>query len=259
MILKDRVAVVSAAGSGIGRAGAEIMAREGAIVVVTDLDAKRAEDTAARIVAAGGRAEARVLDVGDDTAVQAVVEDTVAAHGKVDILHSHAGVQIEGGIEELSADGLDCSHHLNVHAHFVAVKSVVEPMKRAGGGVVLLTASNAGVFPDYGMIGYITTKAATVMMAEQLALDLGKYGIRVNALCPGWIDTAFNEPYMRQLGGREALERVVASRVPLCRFGTVEEIAEAILFLVSDRSSYVTGHALVIDGGERLVGAGAES
>jgi NAD(P)-dependent dehydrogenase (short-subunit alcohol dehydrogenase family) len=124
--------------------------------------------------------------------------------------------------------------------------------------VILLTASNAGVFPDYGMIGYITTKAAVVMMAEQLALDLGKHDIRVNALCPGWIDTPFNAPYERQLGGRQALEQAVEQRVPLRRFGTVEEIAEAVLFLVSDRSSYITGHALVIDGGERLVGAGPE-
>ena len=91
------------------------------------------------------------------------------------------------------------------------------------------------------MTGYITTKAAVVMMAEQMALDLAKYGIRVNALCPGWIDTPFNEAYERQLGGREALETVVARRVPLGRFGRTDEIADAILFLLSDRSSYVTG------------------
>lgn len=258
MILQDKVAVVTAAGSGIGRAGAMIMAREGATVVVTDLVAARAEETAAGITVAGGRAEARAVDVGDDGALAALMAETAAAHGRIDILHSHAGVQIEGGIEELDAAGLDRSHALNVHSHFVAVKNAVPHMKE-GGGVVLLTASNAGVFPDYGMIGYITTKAAVVMMAEQLALDLGKHDIRVNALCPGWIDTPFNAPYERQLGGRRSLEQAVGQRVPLRRFGTVEEIAEAVLFLVSDRSSYITGHALVIDGGERLVGAGPES
>lgn len=258
MLLKDKIAVVTAAGSGIGRAGAEAMAREGARVVATDLAGERAEATAARIAAAGGCAEAKTLDVGDDAALRALMDGVAAAHGRIDILHSHAGVQIEGGIEELGADDLDRSHRLNVHAHFVAVQSALPHMKAAG-GAILLTASNAGVFPDYGMIGYITTKAAVVMMAEQLALDLAKHGIRVNALCPGWIDTPFNQAYERQLGGRAALEEVVAKRVPLGRFGRIAEIAEAILFLVSERASYVTGHALVVDGGERLVGAGPES
>ena len=258
MSLKDRVAIVTAAGSGIGRAGAEAMARDGAVVVATDLIAERAEETAARIAAAGGRAEARGVDVGEDAALRDLMDDTAARHGRIDILHSHAGVQIEGGVEQLDPADLDRSHRFNVHAHFVAVQSALPHMKD-GGGVVLLTSSNAGVFPDYGMIGYIATKAAVVMMAEQMALDLGRYGIRVNALCPGWIDTPFNDAYERQLGGREALEKVVATRVPLGRFGRIDEIADAILFLVSDRSSYITGHALVVDGGERLVGAGPEA
>ncbi len=256
MILEGRVALVTAAGSGIGRAGAEAMAREGALVVATDLVAGRAEETARRIAEAGGRAEARALDVGDDDAIARVIGEVAASHGRLDILHSHAGIQIEGGVEELDAENLDRSHRLNVHAHFVAAKAAVPHMKARGGGVILLTSSNAGVFPDYGMTGYITTKAAVVMLAEQLALDLGRHGIRVNALCPGWIDTPFNDGYERQLGGRAALEKVVATRVPLGRFGSVEEMAEAILFLVSDRSSYLTGQALVVDGGERLVGAG---
>ena len=258
MSLTGRVAVVTAAGSGIGRAGAEAMAREGALVVATDLIAERAEETAARIISAGGRAEAGGLDVGEDAALRDLMNDVAERHGRIDILHSHAGIQIEGSVETLDAKGLDKSHHYNVHAHFVAAQSAVPHMKNRG-GVVLLTSSNAGVFPDYGMTGDITTKAAVVMMAEQMALDLGKFGIRVNALCPGWIDTPFNDGYERQLGGRGALENVVATRVPLGRFGRIDEIAEAILFLVSDRSSYITGHALVIDGGERLVGAGPEA
>ena len=255
MSLKDKVVVVSAAGSGIGRAGAVAMARQGALVIASDRSAARAEETAARIRSAGGRAEARAVDVGDDEALRALMDEVGAAHSRIDVLHSHAGVQIEGGVEALDTSGLDESHRLNVRAHYVAVRSALPHMKSRG-GAILLTASNAGVFPDYGMLGYITTKAALVMMAEQLALDLAPFGIRVNALCPGWIDTPFNKPYERQLGGREALEKVVADRVPLGRFGTPREVADAIVFLVSDRSSYVTGHALVVDGGERLVGAG---
>ena len=106
------------------------------------------------------------------------------------------------------------------------------------------------------MVGYITSKAAAVMLVEQLALDLSEYNIRVNCICPGWVDTPFNDPYTKQLGGRTELEKVVKNRVPLKRFGTAKEIADAILFLVSDQSSYITGHSLVIDGGEKLVGAG---
>ena len=253
--LVGKVAVVTAAGSGIGRAGAEAIASSGALVIVCDLVGSRAEETARRIHLEGGSAEFQTLDVGDDQSLGDLIAKTASQHGKIDILHSHAGVQIEGGIEDLDADGMDASYKLNLRSHFVAVKNVVPYMKDQG-GAILLTSSNAGVFPDYGMIGYITTKSAVIMMAEQLALDLAKYSIRVNALCPGWIDTPFNSAYERQLGGREALEDVVARRVPLGRFGSVGEIADAILFLVSERSSYITGHALVIDGGERLVGAG---
>ena len=140
--------------------------------------------------------------------------------------------------------------------HFLISKLVLKQMKIQSGGVILITASNAGVFPDYGMVGYITSKAAAVMLVEQLALDLAEYNIRVNCICPGWVDTPFNDPYTKQLGGRKELEKVVKSRVPLKRFGTAEEVADAILFLVSDQSSYITGHSLVIDGGEKLVGAG---
>ncbi len=255
MILDDRIAVVTAAGSGIGRAGAEAMAAEGALVIATDLVAERAAGTAERIRKAGGAATSLAVDAGDDDALESLMNRVAADHGRIDILHSHAGIQIEGGVGNLHAADLDRSYRYNVHAHYVAVTSALPHMRDAGGSI-LLTSSNAGVFPDYGMTGYITTKAAVVMMAEQMALDLAPHGIRVNALCPGWIDTPFNDAYQRQLGGRAALEEVVATRVPLGRFGTVGEIADAIVFLVSDRSSYITGHALIVDGGERLVGPG---
>ena len=250
MILQDRVAVVTGAGSGIGRGGAEIMAREGALVVIADKSAERSDETVARIEAAGGQAEARPTDVTDDTALEKLVADTIAAHRRLDILHNHAGIQVEGSLEQVSAQGLDDSWRLNVRAHFVAAKAAVPQMKQQGGGVIINTSSNSGVFLDRGMLAYITTKAAIIMMTKQMALDYGRYNIRVNALCPGWVDTPFNEPYMRQMGGREALESYVREQIPLGRWATVEEIAESILYLASDRSSFMTGHALVVDGGE---------
>jgi NAD(P)-dependent dehydrogenase (short-subunit alcohol dehydrogenase family) len=230
------------------------MAREGATVVVTDRDLDAARRTADRIVGAGGRAEAACLDVTDDAGIVALIGDVVERYGRIDILHNHAGVQVAGSLEEIDGAGFDRSWAVNVHAQFIACQCVLPVMKRQRGGVILNTSSNSGVFLDRAMTAYITSKAASITMTRQIALDVARYGIRVNALCPGWVDTPFNEPYTKQLGGRQALENVIANIVPMGRFATTEEIAEVILFLVSDRSSYMTGHALVADGGESLAG-----
>jgi NAD(P)-dependent dehydrogenase (short-subunit alcohol dehydrogenase family) len=254
MILKDRVALVTAAGSGIGRASAEIMAREGAAVAVVDRDGERAQAVARAIGDAGGLAEAHAVDVTDDATMTQLFAAVVASFGRIDILHNHAGLQVGGALDRISADQFDASWKVNVRAQFLACQLVMPIMKERGRGVILNTASNAGVFLDKNMLAYITTKSAVITMTKQIALDFSRHGIRVNALCPGWVDTPFNAPYERELGGRAALEKVISTSVPMGRFATPEEIAEAVLFLVSDRSSFVTGHALVVDGGECLAG-----
>jgi NAD(P)-dependent dehydrogenase (short-subunit alcohol dehydrogenase family) len=253
-ILKGRIALVTAAGSGIGKASASIMAREGATIVVIDRDGERAKIAAREINANGGVAEAHMIDVTDDTAMTQLFANVVARFGGIDILHNHAGLQVGGALDQISAEQLDSSWKVNVRAQFLACQLVMPIMKDRGRGVILNTASNAGVFLDKGMLAYITTKSAVITMTKQIALDYSRYGIRVNALCPGWVDTPFNAPYERQLGGRAALENVIAKSVPMGRFGTPEEVAEAVLFLVSDQSSFITGHALVVDGGECLAG-----
>lgn len=252
MILKDQVAIVTGAGSGIGRAGAEIMAREGAAVVVFDRNLAGAEETAAAIVARGGKASAVEIDVTDDSALEDAIAEVHARHGRIDILHNHAGAQVEGNLEEVSIAGFDRSWDLNVRSHFVAARGVMPHMRAAGRGVILNTSSSSGVLYDREMVAYTTTKHAVIAMTRQIAGDYGRYGIRVNALCPGWVDTPFNEPFIRQLGGRAAIEDYIRKRVPLGRWAGVDEIAEPILFLVSDRSSYVTGQILVCDGGETI-------
>jgi NAD(P)-dependent dehydrogenase (short-subunit alcohol dehydrogenase family) len=252
MILKDRVAIVTGAGSGIGRAGAEILAREGATVVVADRNRAAGDETAKRITTSGGRALAIATDVGDDFQLERLVGRTLEEFKRIDILHSHAGIQIEGPLETVDPKGMDASWQINVRAHFRVVRLVMPAMREQGGGSIIVTSSNSGVFYDREMIAYATSKHAAVAMVKQIAIDYGKYNVRVNALCPGWVDTPFNDAFTRQMGGRDKLLAYIKEKIPMGRFASVEEIAEAILFLASDRSAFMTGHALVIDGGESI-------
>jgi NAD(P)-dependent dehydrogenase (short-subunit alcohol dehydrogenase family) len=248
--LVGRVAFVTGAGSGIGRAGALAMAAEGALVLVTDRDGDRARAVASEIVQGGGQAEARTLDVSDDTAVQAEIAGAAMRHGRLDILHSHAGIQIPGGLEEVTPEDMDRSWQLNVRSHFVAARAAMPVMTAQGKGSIIITSSNSGVQFDREMIAYATTKHAVIAMTRQMAVDYARYNVRCNALCPGFVDTPFNEGFERQMGGRSALEHYVAQNIPMGRWGTPEEIAQGIVFLASDQSSFMTGHALVIDGAE---------
>lgn len=251
-MLKDHIALVTAAGSGIGRAGAIAMARDAAVVVATDLEGDLAQETCALILAAGGRGTSFALDVTDDEACGAVVDRVLHDHGRIDILHSHAGLQIPGRLEDVGPEQMDAAWALNVRAHFVLARAVIHPMRVQGGGSVIVTASNSGCQYDRGMISYATTKHAAVAMVKQMAADYAPENIRFNALCPGFVDTPFNAGFETQMGGRKALEAYVAGSIPMGRWASVEEIADGIVYLASDRSSFVTGLALVIDGGEML-------
>ncbi|MDP3263461.1 MAG: SDR family NAD(P)-dependent oxidoreductase [Tabrizicola sp.] len=251
MLLEGKVAFLTGAGSGIGRAGALALAREGAQVIVTDLDEDRATSVAGEIVAAGGWAEAMALDAGDDAAVTAAI-DRVAHRGRLDVLHSHAGIQVPGRLTEVALDGMDASWRLNVRAHFVAARAAMPHMQRQRKGSIIITASNSGVQYDRGMIAYCTTKHAVIAMTRQIAVDYAADNVRCNALCPGFVDTPFNDGFELQMGGRAALESYVAGSVPMGRWASVSEIAASIVYLASDQSGFMTGHALVVDGGESL-------
>lgn len=249
-LLDGKVVLVTGAGSGIGRAGAMAMARHGAQVVVTDLDADKAAEVVEELRSEGVRAVSAGLDVLDDGAVAAEIDKTVKTYGRIDVLHSHAGYQIEGNLEQVPVDGMDMSWRLNVRSHFIAARASVGHMRAQGGGSIIITSSNSGVQYDREMIAYATTKHAVVAMTRQMAADYARDNIRFNSLCPGFIDTPFNAGFETQMGGREKLENYVARTIPMGRWGTTAEIADSILFLASDMSTFMTGHALVVDGGE---------
>jgi NAD(P)-dependent dehydrogenase (short-subunit alcohol dehydrogenase family) len=251
-VLAGKVAFVTGAASGIGAAGAKALARAGAWVVVTDRNGPGAQAVADAIRADGDGAEALTLDVTEDAWLREAIAESAARHGRLDVLHSHAGLQVAGTLEQVSVADMDASWALNVRSHFVAAQAAIAPMRRQGGGSIIITSSNSGVQYDRGMIAYATTKHAVLAMTRQIAADYARENIRVNALCPGFVDTPFNGGFESQMGGRAQLEDYVAQAIPMGRFGTVAEIAEGIVFLASDRSSFMTGHALVIDGGESI-------
>lgn len=249
-LLQGKVALVTGAGSGIGRAGAMAMARSGAQVVVSDLDPDKAAQVVAELEAEGVQAQFTALDVTDDLAVVSLIDKTVQTYGRLDVLHSHAGYQVEGNLEQVPLKGMDLSWRLNVRSHFVAARATVGHMRTQGSGSIIITSSNSGVQYDREMIAYATTKHAVIAMTRQIAADYAKDNIRCNALCPGFIDTPFNAGFEKQMGGRDKLESYVARTIPMGRWGTADEMADSILFLASDMSTFMTGHALVIDGGE---------
>jgi NAD(P)-dependent dehydrogenase (short-subunit alcohol dehydrogenase family) len=242
-----RVAVLGCA-TGIGAAGARLLAARGDRLALGDLNEPALEELAERL-----NARATVLDAADPEAVRGFVAEAAGALGGLDAAWSNVGVQIAGTAETVTVEELDRSWAINVRAHAVLCGAVVPHLRTAGGGTIVVTASNSALLSEARMLPYAVTKAAAVALARQVARDVAGDGIRVNALCPGWVDTPFNEPAWRAYGGRERFLESVPRLVPLGRISTPEEIARLACFLLSADSAYVTGHAFVADGGELLV------
>lgn len=247
--LEDRVAIITGGGGAIGRATARRLAAEGAAVVVGDRLAASAESVADGIRADGGRSIAILVDVTDEASVGALVDGTLEAYGRIDILHNNAGVLLPGSVTEVSVEAWSRTLAVNVTGAFLCSRAVLPAMISAGRGSIIHTSSVSGVVGEAGIAAYCASKGALVMLARQMAVDYARQGIRVNALCPGWIDTPFNDPAIERAGGKEALAPFIDVFVPMGRQGTPEEVADAVAFLASDDSSYMTGAALVVDGG----------
>lgn len=256
MLLEGKTAIVTGAGSGIGRASALRFADEGAAVVAADVREAKVEEVAAEIRDRGGRAVACGADVRSAADNERMVSDAVKAFGSVQAFFANAGTIRPGTAVELPEADWDLVMDVNVKSVFLAAKYVVPVMADGGGGAFVATASVSGLAGDPASIVYSASKAAVINLTRALAVDHARQGIRVNCICPGAIDTP---PVGRMLAGEGARERVGAHHL-LGRIGRPEEIAAAAVWLCSDEASFVTGQALVVDGGltakSRLSGMG---
>jgi NAD(P)-dependent dehydrogenase (short-subunit alcohol dehydrogenase family) len=249
MQLAGKVAVITGGASGIGRATALLFAREGASIVVADLNSDAGKVVVDEIVQAGGRALFEAVDVTRAADCHRVVETAMLQFGRIDILFNNAGIIRRATILELTEDDWDRVMAVNVKAIYLVSREVIPHMQRAGGGAIINTASGWGLTGGAKAAVYCASKGAVVLLTKAMAIDHGAQNIRVNCICPGDTDTAMLREEAQQLGEDSGHFLAESARRPLGRLGMPEEIAQAALYLASDASSFVTGTALVVDGG----------
>lgn len=247
--LTGKRAIVTGAASGIGEATSLLFAKEGAAVSVVDVDTEGGRRVAGAIQSLGGRAIFVRADVTHQDDCRNAVDKTVSALGGLEILFNNAGIIRRASITELSEEEWDRVMAVNVKSVFLMSKQAVPVMARAGGGVIVNSASGWGLVGGPRAAAYCASKGAVILLTKAMAIDHGPQNIRVNCICPGDTDTPMLREEAQQLGQSEESFFQQARERPLRRVGTPEEIAEAVLFLASDASSYVTGTALVVDGG----------
>jgi NAD(P)-dependent dehydrogenase (short-subunit alcohol dehydrogenase family) len=247
--LSGKTALITGAGSGIGAAIAEVLAVAGARVFATDLNLATARATAERIHRAGGRAEAMALDVVDETACSRATATVSAAAGPLDILVNNAGIGHVGTLVTTTGADFDRLYHVNVRGTFNVSKAFLPDMIERRRGSVVNMASVAGTVGLRDRLAYATTKFAVVGLTKCMALDHAASGVRVNCICPGRVQTPFVASRLREYPDPDVAYREMCASQALGRMATPEEIAAAALYLASDEASFVTGSALIIDGG----------
>jgi len=249
MKLEGKVAIVTGAASGIGRASAVAFAREGAKVVAADCDEAGGKSTVTEILSAGADAYFAHVDVARENDIREMVDATVARWSTIDILFNNAGVVLVKSIEQTTEDEWDRVMSINVKAAFLATKHVAPVMRRNGGGAILNTGSIASITGQVGTAAYSASKGAIALLTKSLALDLGRDRIRVNCICPGITDTPMLREHLGHGGEGTARIQSRMSRVPLGEILQPEDVARAALYLVSEDSAGITGVLHIVDGG----------
>jgi NAD(P)-dependent dehydrogenase (short-subunit alcohol dehydrogenase family) len=248
MKLKNRIVVVTGAGSGIGRACAVESAKEGACVIVADINLEGANETAKQIVANKGKAVVFKTDVSKPESVKQLVDFTIRSFTKIDALINNAAIQVNKTIEDITFEEWNLQMSINVGGIFLCSKYFLPYLRVTKGNIVNMSSVN-GFFVEPMCAGYCTTKAAIIGLTKAMAIDHGHEGVRVNCICPGYIDAGLAEGYF-QSQPDPARARVEAGRLhALWRIGKSEEVARVAVFLSSDDASFMTGASVVVDGG----------
>ena len=247
--LEGKVALITGGAGAIGLATARRFARDGAKVVVADLDAKRLEAAISTAQDAGALLEAIPIDVTSEEDVETKVAQIVARHGRIDVLFTSAGVLVSGSVTDTSLADWQRTLAVNLTGSFLCARAVLPSMVAAGGGSIVLMSSISGIVAEPAIAAYCASKGGIVMLGRQMAVDYGRLGIRVNVICPGWIDTPFNDPAIEQAGGIQAVQPFIETMVPIGRQGQPDEVADVVAFLASDESRLMTGSVVVADGG----------
>jgi 3-oxoacyl-[acyl-carrier protein] reductase len=246
MRLKDKVAIITGATGGIGMASAHKFAREGARVVIADLDAGRVEAARAALAATGAEALGVQLDVTDAASVTAMVAAVKAAWGRIDCLLNNAGITQDARLVKMSAEQFDRVIEVNLKGVFLCTQAVADTMIAQGSGVILNASSVVGLYGNFGQTNYAATKAGLIGFTRTWARELGPKGVRAIAVCPGFVVT----PILDSIP--PAVMQKMVEKVPLGRLGQPDEIANVYAFLASDEASYITGAVIEVSGGISL-------
>lgn len=249
MKLDGKVAIITGAGSGIGQATAILFAGEGARVAVADISVSAGQDTVAQIKSHGHSAIFVQVDVSHAGQVQEMVQATIDAFGRLDILFNNAGTNLAATITETREEDWDRVMAVNVKGVFLGCKYAIPAMIQGGGGVIINASSAAGIVGLRGLAAYTASKGAVLQLTRNIALDYAEYNIRANALCPGVTASPMTLDVIQAHPDPEAMRQRMEEGRPLGRMAEPEEMAKGALFLASDDSSFMTGAPLIVDGG----------